>query len=100
MTNDSASQIINDINAHMRSCGGKASDWYVGIAADPRDTLFNRHGVTEQGGIWIYRQATSDSVARQVEKAYLDSGHDGGPGGGDASTVYVYAYLKSRGTAP
>jgi hypothetical protein len=94
-----ATQIIADIDAYMRARPwAKNSDWYVGIAADARARLFNDHAVNEKTGSWIYRQADSNAIARQVEKAYHDSGHDGGPGGGDRSTVYVYAYVKTSST--
>lgn len=95
-----AEQIISDINAYMKACGGNNSDWYVGIATDARQRLFDDHAVSEKDGCWIYRQATSSDVARSVEKAYLDAGCDGGPGGGDDGTDYVYAYKKARDTNP
>jgi hypothetical protein len=93
-------QIITDINAYMKQHGGTNASWYVGIAADPRSRLFNDHSVCEKEDAWIYRQAVSSDAARETEKAYLDTGHDGGPGGGDDDTTYVYAYLKSRRTNP
>ena len=96
MTND---QIITEINAYMQKFTGRAnSDWYVGIAAAPRDRLFIDHCVDEKNGVWIFRQAASDSCAREVESAYHAAGFDGGPGGGDRTTVFVYAYLKTRST--
>ncbi len=93
-------QIITDINTHMQQHGGSNSAWYVGIASDAGKRLFNDHNVNEKGDVWIFRQAISSSVARDVEKAYLDAGCDGGSGGGDASTTYVYAYRKTRSTDP
>lgn len=96
----SADQIITDINGYMQLHGGSNPSWYVGIAADARDRLFKGHGVVEEGGVWIYRRALSTAVARQVEKAYLDAGCDGGPGGGDELTVYVYAYRKTPSSRP
>lgn len=44
--------------------------------------------------------ATSSEAARNVEKAFLDNGCDGGTGGGDDDAVYVYAYLKASVTEP
>jgi len=93
-----AQQIINDINAYMKQVGGIYSGWYVGIATDAKQRLFVDHNVSEQNGAWIYRQATSSAVARSVEKAYLDAGCTGGPGGGDSGTDYVYAYKKTSTT--
>jgi hypothetical protein len=95
-----AQQIIADINAHMKQCGGTKKDWYVGIAADARKRLFTDHQVDEKKDSWIIRAADSSAIARAVEKAYIDSGHDGGPGGGDSSTIHVYAYLKRSHTDP
>lgn len=93
-----AQQIINDINTYMKQQGGKNSDWYVGIATDARQRLFVDHSVSETSDSWIYRQATSSEVARSVEKAYLDAGCTGGPGGGDGGTDFVYAYRKTKTT--
>jgi hypothetical protein len=44
-------QIINEIHAHIVSRGGVRSGWYVGIASEPRECLFSRHGAsTLRGG--------------------------------------------------
>lgn len=91
-------QIIGEIDAHMAGRQYGAADWYVGIASDPSDRLFNDHNVDKRNGIWIYQAATSADVAREVEQAYLDEGYDGGSGGGDANTKSVYAYVKLSGT--
>ena len=95
-----ASQIIAEINAYMKERGRTNSSWYVGIATDVRTRLFNDHAVDEKQDSWIYRQAVSSDAARAIEKAYLDAGCDGGGGGGDQRTDYVYAYLKSSRTNP
>ncbi len=94
----SKTEIIAAIDAYMQRFQHKNSDWYVGIASDPRQRLFTDHNVDEKNGIWIYEPAASAEVARAVEQAYLDTGHDGGAGGGDADSVYVYAYVKLQGT--
>lgn len=77
------------------------SDWYVGIAADATDALFNRHNVDKEGsnGGWIYDTAPSNAAARAAEKALHDGGFDGGPGGGDDKTRSVYAYRKAAATS-
>lgn len=93
-----AEKIINEISAYMKQLGGIDSGWYVGIATDAKQRLFVDHNVSEQSGAWIYLQATSSDVARLVEKAYLDAGCTGGPGGGDSGTDYVYAYKKTSTT--
>ena len=62
----------------------------MGIAASPRDRLFNDHNVREKGDAWIFREATSSAVAREVESYFIDvKGTRGGAGGGDASSRSV-----------
>jgi hypothetical protein len=62
--------------------------------------LFGDHNVSKEHGHWIYRTASSNSVAREVEQHFLDAGMDGGPGGGDATSRIVYAYKKTPYTNP
>jgi hypothetical protein len=91
--------IKQEIRDHIKSRGGSYSDWYVGIAADPRERLFNDHKVDEENGHWIYRACESSVVAREIEEYFVNSlGTDGGSGGGDQSTRSVYAYKKTSYT--
>jgi hypothetical protein len=87
------SKILDDILNYIRQNGGDFSQWYCGVAADPKDRLFTGHGVQEKGGLWIYSgDLGSDDAARRVEQHFLDLGCKGGPGGGDQDSRYVYAY--------
>ena len=94
----SKDEIIEDIEGHMVKRGGDIDDWYVGIAAKPRERLFDDHSVDEKNGVWIHRRASSDSVARDVEKHFLDQGAKGGTGGGDEESTAVYAYKITSST--
>lgn len=91
-------QIIEELAAHVRSCGGSYSSWYVGVASKPRERLFNDHNVSEQNGSWIFRTCASSGDARMLEKHFLDKGMQGGGGGGDYSTTAVYAYKITSST--
>lgn len=71
---------------------------YVGIAKDARDRLFNGHSVSENEDVWIYQTASSDKVAREIEKHFLDLGFDGGAGGGDDESKMVYCFLQNDHT--
>ena len=93
-------QAVATIDSFMRQVGGTKGDWYVGISAKPRQRLFDDHAVHEQLDAWILQQTLSSDIARAVEKAYLDTGHCGGPGGGDSLAIFVYAYRKSTRTRP
>ena len=94
----SKQEIIAAVDAYMRQFQYPNSDWYVGIAADPQERLFNGLNVDEDNGFWIYEHANSVETAREVEQAYLVGGHDGGGGGGSTDSTYVYAYVKLQGT--
>ena len=94
----SKKEIIKDIQGLMTKRGGDMDDWYVGIAAKPRERLFDDHSVDEDKGAWIHRRASSDSVARDIEKHFLDKGARGGRGGGDENSTAVYAYKITWGT--
>lgn len=91
--------IKTDVKAYIQKNGGAYSDWYVGIASDPKERLFTDHNVSEKNGAWIYREAESPSAAREAEEYFVKTlGTDGGSGGGDYSTKYVYAYKKTPST--
>lgn len=94
-------QVIADIRAFIERCRGACRGWYVGIASDPRSRLFGDHGVDEKGDMWIYRECESAVLAREVEEFFVKMiGTDGGLGGGDESTRWVYAYKKAPHTVP
>ncbi len=95
------STIKTEIKNHITSEGGAYSNWYVGIAKDARQRLFEDHKVKEKGDAWIHRQAESDDVARKIEDYFVNTlKTDGNPGGGDEKTVFVYAYKKQSHTDP
>ncbi len=99
MVAQSVEQVFGEITAYIDKEGWAHSHWYCGIASNPEDRLFNEHTVI-RGNRWIYRQCYNDFDARAVEKELLKLGCDGGRGGGDESTVFVYAYLKGLETNP
>ena len=88
----SLQQVVKDIDDFIRKNGGRYSDWYCGIAADPRERLFTGHSVDEKKGPWIYRDCGSEDAARKVEAYFHTKGGQGGGSGGDEDTRYVYAY--------
>lgn len=87
----SKQQIINDIVSYLSGYAYK--DCYVGITANAEKRVFTDHNVTEHSGRYIWRTASSNKVAREIEKHFLDAGMDGG-GGGSGTARIVYAYKK------
>jgi len=91
-TTTEANETVANLDNYIRRNGNVYSSWYVGIAADPRGRLFGDHKVRENGDAWIYEGCESDTAARQVEQRFLAAGCQGGSGGGDVRSRYVYAY--------
>ncbi|MCA8833986.1 MAG: hypothetical protein K8953_02775 [Proteobacteria bacterium] len=83
--------IYDDIVRYTKAHGGSFSTWYCGITHDKEQRLFKEHNVARSGS-WICHPCSNDNIARTVEKALIDTGYDGGTGGGDSNTVIVYAY--------
>ncbi len=94
-------QVYDEIVAHIQKQGGAYSTWYCGIASDWVSRLFDEHKVPRKENYWyIARQCHNDNDARAVESALVTLGCDGGTGGGDQTSIFVYAYLKGTMTDP
>ena len=101
MDAQSAQKVYDEIVAHIKEQGGPYSTWYCGITSDWENRLFVEHKVPQQPNYWyIARQCHDDTGARNVEDELLKLGCDGDVGGGDETSVYVYAYLKGTMTSP
>jgi hypothetical protein len=91
MAND-MNTIFTEIKSYVAKNGGRYSEWYAGIAANAKKRLFSDHAVRESSDAWIFWPCGSSGVARDIENALFNLGMKGGPGGGDYSTDFVYAY--------
>jgi hypothetical protein len=94
------SEIKIAIKAYIDEKGSAYSNWYAGITDDAKRRLFEEHGVSEKNGLWIYRSADNDTIARRIEEYLIKLGLDGDTGGGDESSNVVYAYKKTSMTEP
>ncbi|MGB9003771.1 MAG: hypothetical protein WCC52_08205 [Nitrosotalea sp.] len=93
------SELIQEIKDHIASRGGSNSEWYVGIAKDPEQRLFVDHNVNKDTDKWIHRKASSSTIARNVEGHFINKLHtDGDVGGGDDTTIHVYAFRENSHT--
>ena len=93
-------QVYEEIVAHIKKQGGEYSSWYCGIASDWEARLFDDHNVPRKDYWRAACKCYDYDDAKKVEDALLKLGCDGGRGGGDETTVYVYAYLKGTMTNP
>jgi hypothetical protein len=92
-------EIIASIKSYIISRRGDWNDWYIGITKNLLSRLRD-HGVRLEQDIWIAHRAASSESARAIEAHFLIIGCDGGPGGGDAESCFVYAYAKGAQTRP
>lgn len=91
--------LIPEFESFFGKYGRLYSEFYVGVATDPKSTLFERHAVNEINDAWIHStKAFASSVVRAMEKIFLDKGAKGGGGGGDNNTCYIYAYKITPST--
>lgn len=91
-----AQQLYDDIVKYVGV--DNLANWYVGIASDIEQRLFGDHAVHKVNHMWIHGRTLSAEHARSVETALIKLGFDGGTGGGDSTTVHVYAFRKDYGT--
>ena len=88
--------IIKNFVDYINKNDGNASEWYTGIASDPKDRL-NQHNATSSR--WIYDDAGSAEIARSIEKHMTDTiKTKGGGGGGDDNSTWVYCYKITSST--
>jgi len=100
-------EIITDIKFHIWKMGAEHySDWYVAVSKDPKNQ-FTVHRVDKEDSLWIYRQAASPAVAREVEDYFVNI--LGTEGATDATTGelrrddtadIVYAFRTTPQTEP
>lgn len=92
-------QVATNILNYMNKVGGIPNSWYVGITNNPEETLFNRHNISKTYGTWIYDECFNSESARNIESYFIGTiKTDGGSGGGDENSVFVYAYKKTNQT--
>ena len=92
---------ISEIDVHIKKFGGIYNSWYVGISDDPKRRLFQEHLIIEDKDIWIWTRCQSSLSARLVEDYFVNRlVTDGGVGGGDGNSTYVYAYRKTSTSRP
>ena len=65
--------------------------WYIGVTADPVERKKSHKDNGANVAHWEYWRASSETIARSVEKYFLKLGMKGGAGGGQNPT-YVYIF--------
>lgn len=98
----SRDEIIADIQEQIRKSGGNYNAWCVGTAKDSHSTLFSRHQVEELRDGWIYREAFTPGVARDVQDHFVTQcGTECDAGSEEDGGRIVYAYkMTSQADQP
>ncbi len=91
-------KIIAFLLAFIEEDGGEPGDYYVGIAEDDEQRLFQDHGVDRTSNSWRSCLAKNHETARYAEIFFTEGkGTKGGPGGGSNRSLHVYIYrITSR----
>lgn len=89
--------IEQEIDSLIQKSGGSFRDWYVGLAINPRQRMFDGHNVDERSGIWTFKDAGSEIDARELMAAYVKKGCKGGILSKDSSR-HIYLYKMTRTT--
>ena len=91
-------EIVAEIGSQVKAYPN--SELYVGITSDIESRVHGDHKVPKKDGWFISSSADSNKIARDVEKFFLNKGMEGGIGGGDYSSKYVYVYHITSSTKP
>jgi hypothetical protein len=89
--------LSGEIDAYMLKSGVRNGGWYVGITSDVEERLFGDHHV-RRDGLWVHGRCANAAEARALETAYHNAGCKGARGGGDNTSVYIYAYVITSTT--
>ena len=102
-------EIIEDIESHIRKCGGAWEEWCVGTAKDSRGPFFQRHREADLGDKLTYREAyTTDAAQAVVAHLVNDRGlrlhcdaatEDEGPSAPQEPGKIVFVYRKTATAA-
>lgn len=98
----SVQQIKYEILAYIKEFGGNFQEWYIGIAENPKQEMFTRHGVNQSDDIWLYKQALTFTACKTVQQYFVNTLKVDGQllEKGDENTDCVYLYKKSSRTKP
>lgn len=65
--------------------------WTIGVTDDPQRRKAEHDANGESTTHWTDWKADTETIARNVEKYFLDKGMKGGTGGGE-HPIYVYVF--------
>ena len=98
-TTNIVDSIVKDILSYIFENDFQLSEWYVGIASNPREKLFQEHNVMEDSDLWIIRAAESITSAKSIAYHIISRyGTDGLLKSNSETSKFVYAFKKGLST--
>lgn len=89
----SVQQVKYEFLAYIKEFDPTFANWYVGIADQPKQVLFDQHGVRDDEDPWLYKQLLTNRAARTVQDYFLDHLRTGGTRANEHSENFDCVYL-------
>lgn len=67
----SVQQVKYEFLAYIKEFDPVFSNWYVGLADQPKQALFERHRVRDAEDPWLYKQLLTNRAARTVQDYFI-----------------------------
>jgi hypothetical protein len=68
----SVQQVKYEFLAYMKEFDPVFSNWYVGLADQPKEALFDLHGVRNAEDPWLYKQLLTNRAACTVQNYFIE----------------------------
>jgi hypothetical protein len=68
----SVQQVKYEFLAYIKEFDPMFSNWYVGLADQPKQVLFDLHGVRDAEDPWLYKQLLTNRAARTVQSYFIE----------------------------
>jgi hypothetical protein len=90
----SVQQVKYEFLAYIKEFDPTFSNWYVGLADRPKQTLFDLHSVRDAEDPWLYKQLLTNRAARTVQNYFIEhlktAGAPATEQSEDVDCVYLY----------
>ncbi len=90
----SVQQVKYEFLAYIKEFDPVFSNWCVGVADQPKQTLFDLHGVRDAEDPWLYKQLLTNRAARTVQEYFIEhlktAGAKATEQSEDVDCVYLY----------
>jgi hypothetical protein len=93
-------QIINTLDEFIRKNSFTYHDWYVGLAVNVEENLFNEHQLNPETDVWIFKEIPDEKEGVRIREYFLNMGCVSGISDMTDRARYVYLYRRSSKSNP